>query len=130
MLCSQLILHNLTSAQKEDGGSCNLVYNTITVGQTWEYRCDSEKKEQSSVWVSENESAPTEVVRENCPNKKMVAATFYFNYWACFHRTYRKFGMNSLFLLVLQKVRENVQEKGSSFIKIMLELVLGQTTKA
>ena len=88
-LCARWIPHHLTPVQKEyrvqwcrstldrfRRGSSNLVYNIITGDETWVYCYDPEKKQQSAVWVFENESAPTKVVREKSRNKKMVASFF------------------------------------------------------
>lgn len=88
-LCARWIPHNLTPVQKEnrvawcrstldrfDNGSSHLVYNIITGDETWVYCYDPERKQQSAVWVFENESAPTKVVREKSRNKKMVAIFF------------------------------------------------------
>lgn len=88
-LCARWIPHNLTEAQKAtrvkwskemlkkfNRGASNLVYNIVTGDETWIYSYEPETKQQSSVWVFQDELNPTKVVRSRSVSKKMIAAFF------------------------------------------------------
>ena len=61
---------------KFDGGRSNLVSNIITGDETWIYRYDPETKQQSTVWVFDDEEPPTKVVKSRSVGKQMVAVFF------------------------------------------------------
>jgi [histone H3]-lysine36 N-dimethyltransferase SETMAR len=88
-LCSRWVPHNLTSAQKDarvkwckemlrkyNKGSSKAVYDICTGDESWIYNYDPETKQQSTVWVFQNEAKPTKVVRSRSVLKKMVASFF------------------------------------------------------
>jgi histone-lysine N-methyltransferase SETMAR len=88
-ICSRWIPHNLTTAQKEArvkwckammkkfaGGASKAVYNICTGDESWIYAYDPETKQQSTVWVFQDEPNPTKVVREKSTSKQMVACFF------------------------------------------------------
>lgn len=88
-LCSRWIPHNLTNIQKEervrwcremlqkyDNGRSNLIYSIVTGDESWIYCYEPEKKQQSQVWVFEDEEKPTKVRRGRSVGKKMVATFF------------------------------------------------------
>lgn len=88
-VCSRWIPHLLTVLQKEvrvkwcrdmlkryHSGNSTAVYNIVTGDETWIYSYEPETKQQSTVWVFEDESSPTKVVRSRSVSKKMIAAFF------------------------------------------------------
>lgn len=91
-VCSRWIPHNLTEAQKKDrvvwckemlkkynrGGS-NAVYNIYTGDESWIYAYEPETKQQSTVWVFQDEPNRTKVVRGRSTSKQMVACFFGIN---------------------------------------------------
>ena len=56
--------------------STNLVYNIVTGDETWIYSYEPESKQQSTVWVFQNEPKPTKVVRSRSAAKQMIACFF------------------------------------------------------
>ncbi|TLO45018.1 transposase [Acinetobacter baumannii] len=54
-------------------GSSNAVYNIVSGDESWIYAYEPETKNQSRVWVFENELKPTKIVRSRSVAKKMVA---------------------------------------------------------
>jgi [histone H3]-lysine36 N-dimethyltransferase SETMAR len=85
-LCSRWIPHNLTKGQKEarvkwcqetlkrfNSGSSNLVYDIVSGDESWIYSYEPETKQQSTVWVFQDEAKPTKVVRSRSVSKKMIA---------------------------------------------------------
>jgi len=52
-----------------------LVYNIVTGDETW-ISYDSENKQQSTVWVFQNERKPTKVVR-SCSAAKQIITCFF-----------------------------------------------------
>ena len=54
----------------------NLVYNIVTEGETWIYLYELESKQQSTVWIFQNELKPTKVVRSRSAAKQMIACFF------------------------------------------------------
>ena len=54
----------------------NLVYNFITGDKTCIYSYELESKQQSIVWVFQNESKPTKVIRSCSAAKQMIACFF------------------------------------------------------
>ena len=81
-MCCRWIPHNLTKAQKDacqlnsimlmgakkiikkfNAGASKEVYKIITGDKSWIYGYEPEQKQQSAVWVFQNEPNPTKVVR-------------------------------------------------------------------
>jgi histone-lysine N-methyltransferase SETMAR len=75
-LAARWVPHLLTLEQKErrldfcrfmlgkfDGGSSKSVSYIVTGDETWIYQYDPETKQQSTVWVFDDEDPPTKVVR-------------------------------------------------------------------
>lgn len=88
-LASRWVPHLLTPEQKQarvdwaefmlkkfDKGRSKLVSQIITGDETWIYNYDPETKQQSTVWVFEDEDPPTKVVRSRSVGKRMVAVFF------------------------------------------------------
>ncbi|XP_026760939.1 histone-lysine N-methyltransferase SETMAR-like [Galleria mellonella] len=89
-LCCRWIPHELTAEQKRarvewclqmllqyDHGHYNAVYDIVTGDETWIYYFEPEEKQQSCVWVFENENRPTKVKQARNVGKKMI--TFFFS---------------------------------------------------
>lgn len=83
------IFHKLTPDQKQNrvdwctkmlykynSGTSNSIYNIVTGDESWIYAYDPETKEQSTVWVFQDEVAPTKVARSRSVGKKMIACFF------------------------------------------------------
>lgn len=62
--------------KKFDVGTAKSVYNIVTGDETWIYAYQPETKQQSTVWVFQDESNPTKVVRARSTSKKMIACFF------------------------------------------------------
>lgn len=88
-ICSRWIPHNLTSDQKEarvnwckemmakfNHGSSKQVFDIVTGDESWIYSYEPETKQQSTVWVFQDEANPTKVVRARSTSKQMVACFF------------------------------------------------------
>ena len=88
-ICSRWIPHNLTIAQKKNRvnwckemikkynrGASNAVYNIYTGDESWIYAYEPETKQQSTVWIFQDEPNPTKVVRGRSTSKQMVACFF------------------------------------------------------
>ena len=88
-LCSRWIPHNVTIAQKKarvdwceemlktfNRGASKDVYKIVTGDESWIYSYEPESKQQSTVWVFQDEPNPTKVVRARSTSKKMVAYFF------------------------------------------------------
>lgn len=88
-LASRWVPHLLTDEQKEaridfchfmlekfDQGRSKEVGNIVTGDETWIYAYDPETKQQSTVWVFEDEIPPTKVTRAKSVSKQMVAIFF------------------------------------------------------
>lgn len=88
-LCCRWIPHKLTDDQKKarvkwcrdtlkkyDNGTSAAVYNIVTGDESWIYCYDPETKQQSTVWVFQNENLPTKVIRGRSVGKRMVASFF------------------------------------------------------
>lgn len=88
-LASRWIPHLLTVEQKQarmdwcqfmlekfKGGRSKRVAEIVTGDETWIYSYDPETKQQSTVWVFEDEPPPTKVVRSRSVAKQMVAVFF------------------------------------------------------
>ena len=55
-----------------------MVYNIVTGDETWIYSYEPESKQQSIVWVFQNEPKPTKVVRSRSAAKQIIA--YFFDY--------------------------------------------------
>lgn len=88
-ICSRWIPHNLTAAQKKarvvwckemikkyNHGHANSTYNIYTGDESWIYAYDPETKQQSTVWMFQDEAKPTKVIRSRSTSKQMVACFF------------------------------------------------------
>lgn len=88
-VCSRWIPHNLTKAQKDarvdwckrmikkyNGGASKDVYKIVTGDESWIYAYEPETKQQSTVWVFQDEPNPTKVRRARSTSKQMVACFF------------------------------------------------------
>lgn len=86
-LISRWIPHLLTEEQKAArvnwcrqtlerfrGGSSKHVYDIVSGDESWIYSYEPESKQQSTVWVFQDELKPTKVVRSRSVAKKMVAS--------------------------------------------------------
>lgn len=62
--------------KKFNHGASKDIYKIVTGNESWIYAYDSETKQQSTVWVFQNESNPTKVVRARSTAKQMVACFF------------------------------------------------------
>jgi histone-lysine N-methyltransferase SETMAR len=89
-LASRWIPHLLSVQQKQDRvdwckfmlkrfDQCRSksVAEIITGDESWIYSYDPETKQQSTVWVFEDEPSPTKVVRSKSASKQMVAVFFH-----------------------------------------------------
>lgn len=61
---------------KYDSGASKAVYNIVTGDESWIYQYDPETKNQSTVWVFQDEPPPTKVARSRSVGKQMVACFF------------------------------------------------------
>lgn len=59
--------------KKFNGGSSNAVFSIVSGDESWIYAYEPETKNQSRVWVYEDEPKPTKVIRSRSTIKKMVA---------------------------------------------------------
>lgn len=88
-ICSRWIPHNLSIAQKKarvkwckemmkkfNRGASKDVYKIVTGDESWIYAYEPETKQQSTVWVFQDELNPTKVVRGRSTAKQMVACFF------------------------------------------------------
>lgn len=62
--------------EKFDAGSSKSISEVVTGDETWIYQYDPETKQQSTVWVFDDEDPPTKVVRSRSAGKRMVAVFF------------------------------------------------------
>lgn len=88
-VASRWIPHLLTPEQKEqrvewchfmldkfNHGRSKRVYDIVTGDETWICCYEPESKQQSTVWMFDNEPPPTKVVRAKSTKKQMVAVFF------------------------------------------------------
>ena len=82
-ICSCWLPHNLSIAQKKvrvnwskemfqkyDPSASKHVYDIVTVDESWIYAYELESKQQSNVWVFQDEPNPTKVARaRSIPSK-------------------------------------------------------------
>ncbi|GBP85523.1 hypothetical protein EVAR_53747_1 [Eumeta japonica] len=64
--------------QYNDGAS-KAVYNIYTADESWIYVYDLETKQQSTVWMFQDESNPIKMIRDKSALKQMVACFFGIN---------------------------------------------------
>ena len=62
--------------EKYDHGASKHVYDIVTGDESWIYAYEPESKQQSTVWVFQDEPKPTKVVRTRSTSKQMVACFF------------------------------------------------------
>ena len=62
--------------EKCDRGASKDVYKIVTDDELWIYAYEPETKQQSTVWVFEDEPNPTKVVLGRSTLKQMVACFF------------------------------------------------------
>ncbi|GFU49786.1 hypothetical protein NPIL_465461 [Nephila pilipes] len=60
-------------------GISKAVYNIYTGDESWIYAYEPETKQQSTVWVFQDEAKPTKVVRGRSTSKQMIACFFGIN---------------------------------------------------
>ena len=88
-ICSHWIPHNLLNAQKKaradwlkemlqkyDRGASKHVYDIVTGDELWIYAYKPESKQQSTVWVFQDEPNPTKVARAQSTSKQMIVCFF------------------------------------------------------
>ena len=63
--------------EKYDGDASKDVYKIVTVDESWIYAYEPETKQQSTVWVFQDELNLTKVIRGRSTSKQMVM-------WTCF----------------------------------------------
>ncbi|GFT41022.1 putative mariner transposase [Nephila pilipes] len=124
-ICSRWIPHNLTNSQKKARvdwckemlekyiqGTSKAVYNIYTGDESWIYAYEPETKQQSTVWVFQDEAKPTKVVRGRSTSKQMIA---------CF------FGINGHVAIVALEQRRTVNSEW--YTTICLPEVIGEIRK-
>ena len=62
--------------QKYDRGASKHVYDFVTGDESWICEYEPESKQQSTVWVSHDESNPTKVARTRSTSKQIIACFF------------------------------------------------------
>ena len=62
--------------EKYDRGASKDVYKIVTADESWIYAYKPESKQESTVWVFEDEPYPTKVVLSRSTSKQMVACFF------------------------------------------------------
>ena len=62
--------------QKYDRGASKHVYDIVTGDESWIYVYEAESKQQSTVWVFQDEPNPTKVARVRSTSKQMVACFY------------------------------------------------------
>ena len=88
-MCSRWIPHNLSIAQKKDRvdrskemlqkydrEASKQIYDIVTEDESWIYACERESKQQSTVWVFQDEPNPTKVACAQSISKQMIASFF------------------------------------------------------
>ena len=64
------------NAPKYDRGASKLFYDIVTGDGLWIYAYEPESKEQSTVWVFQDEPNLAKVARANVASKQMIACFF------------------------------------------------------
>ena len=85
-ICSRWIPHNLSIAQKKtrvdwskeilqkyDRSVSKHVYDVVAGDKSWIYAYEPESKQQSTVWIFQNEANPTKVACARSTSKQMIA---------------------------------------------------------
>ncbi|GFT06853.1 mariner transposase, partial [Nephila pilipes] len=93
-------------------GTSKAVYNIYTGDESWIYAYEPETKQQSTVWVFQDEAKPTKVVRGRSTSKQMIA---------CF------FGINGHVATVALEQRRTVNSEW--YMTICLPEVIGEIRK-
>ena len=62
--------------ERFDQGRSRRVWDIVTGDETWIYQYDPETKQQSSVWVFEDEDPPVKYMRSKSAGKQMIACFF------------------------------------------------------
>ena len=62
--------------KKYDHGASKHVYDNVTGVESWIYAYETLSKQQSTVWVFQDEQNPTKVVHAQSTSKQMVACFF------------------------------------------------------
>ena len=62
--------------QKYDPGASKHVYDIVTGNELWIYTYEPESKQQSTVWVLQDEPNPTKVSRTRSTSKQIIAYFF------------------------------------------------------
>ena len=62
--------------QKYDRGALKHVYDIVTDEESWIYAYKPESKQQSTVWVFQDEPNPTKVARSRSTSKQIIACFF------------------------------------------------------
>ena len=88
-MCSRWIPHNLSIAyknarifwskemlQKYDSDASKHVYDIVTDDESWNYAYEPESKQQSTVWVFQDEPNPTKVARAENTSKQIIVCFF------------------------------------------------------
>ena len=66
--------------QNYDRGASKHVYDIVTGDESWIYVDEPESKQQSTVWVFQDEPNPTRVTRARSTSKQMIASFFLKNF--------------------------------------------------
>ena len=98
-VCSRWISHNLTKSQKDarvdwckqmlkkyNGGASKDVYKIVTGDESWIYAYEPETKQQSTVWVFQDES------NKSCSRSKHFETNgrlFFRKNWSCGNSAFR-----------------------------------------
>ena len=75
------------NSPKYDRGVLKHVYDIVTADDSCFYAYKPESKQQSMVWVFQDEPTPTKVARARSTSKQMIA--FFRKNWTCRKRTTR-----------------------------------------
>ena len=62
--------------QKYDRGASKHVYDIVTDDESWIYAYEPENKQQSTIWVFQDDPNPTKVARAQSIFKQMIACFF------------------------------------------------------
>ena len=87
--CSHWITHNIVNRSKKacvdwskemllkyDRDASKHVYDTVTGDESWTYAYEPESKQQSTVWLFQDEPNSTKVARARSTFKQMIACFF------------------------------------------------------
>ena len=62
--------------QKLDRGASKHVYDILTGDESWIYAYERESRQQSTVWLFQDEPNPTKLTRTRSTSKQMIACFF------------------------------------------------------